>query len=145
MNKILLISLALCFSLLATDTPTRTGTFPDKEMKTQNKEIATLVAKEISSTLPQIIDKYTTLASVKSVDTTLIYTFEINTGVKSDEAIQKEDRSRMKKAVTNGVCQSSKKFLEAGINTSYVYVSAKTKTHLFQFDIAQKDCITSFN
>ncbi|WP_373035971.1 hypothetical protein [Sulfurimonas sp.] len=145
MNKIITISLALCFSLLASDTPTRTGTFPDKEMKAQNKKIAKLVAKEISSTLPQVIDKYTTLASVKNADTTLVYTFEINTGVKSDEAVQKEDRTRMKQAVTEGVCQSSRKFLEAGINTSYVYVSAKTKTRLFQFDIAQKDCSTSLN
>ena len=145
MNKIVLISLALCFSLLASDTPTRTGTFPDKEMKAQNKKIAKLVAKEISSTLPQTIDKYTTLASVKSEDVTLVYTFEINTGSKSDEAIKKEDRTRMKQAVTVGICQSSRKFLEAGINTSYVYVSAKTKAHLFQFDITQKDCTPSLN
>jgi hypothetical protein len=145
MNKIILISLSLCFSLLASNTPTRTGIFPQKEMKSQNKEIAKLVAKEISSTLPQVIDKYTTLASVKSVDATLIYTFEINTGVKSDEAIKKEDRTRMKQAVTQGVCHSSKKFLDAGINTSYIYISAKTKAHLFQFDISQKDCKTSLN
>lgn len=140
MNKIVLISLSLCISLLASDTPTRTGIFPEKEMKTQNKKIAKLVASEITSTLPQIIDKYTTLSSVKSEETTLIYTFEINTGVKSDETVKKEDRTRMRKAVTTGVCQSSRKFLEAGINTSYVYVSAKTKVRLFQFDIAQKDC-----
>lgn len=140
MKKTLLISLSLCTALLASDTPTRTGIFPEKEMKTQNKEIASLVAKEITSTLPQIIDKYTTLSSVKNEDTTLVYTFEINTGVKSDEAIQKEDRTRMREAVTTGICQSSRKFLEAGINTSYVYVSAKTKVRLFQFDIAQKDC-----
>ncbi len=35
-------------------------------MKTQNKEIAGLVVKEISRTLPQIIDEFTTLASVKN-------------------------------------------------------------------------------
>lgn len=145
MNKIFLLSLSLSFSLLASDTPSRTGIFPQKEMKNQNKEIAQLVAKEISSTLPQIIDKYTTLSSVKNKDTTLVYTFEIDTGTKSDETVQKEDRTRMKQAVTTGICQSSRKFLEAGINTSYVYVSAKTKVHLFQFDIAQKDCPASTN
>jgi len=145
MNKTFLILLSLCISLVASDIPTRTGTLPQKEMKSQNKEIASLVAKEISSTLPQVIDKYTTLSSVKSEDATLIYTFEINTGAKSDEAIKKQDRSRMKEAVTTGVCQSSKKFLDAGINTSYVYINAKTKVRLFQFDIAQKDCIASLN
>lgn len=143
MNKIFLISLSLCLTLLASETPTRTGDFPEQEMKSQNKEIAELVAKEISSTLPQIVDKYTTLTSVKSDGTTLFYTFEINTGVKKDEAVRKEDHSRMKKAVTVGICQSSRKFLEAGINTSYVYVSAATKAHLFQFDIKQEDCIAS--
>jgi len=120
---------------------TRTGDFPVHEMKTQNKKIVSLVAKEISQTLPQVIDKYTTLSSVVAKDITLVYTFNINTGSKSDTVVKKEDRSRMKKAVTVGVCQSSRKFLEAGINTSYVYLSAKTKVELFRFDISQKDCI----
>jgi len=47
----------------------------------------------------------------------------------------------MKKAVTTGVCQSSRKFLAAGINTSYSYISAKSKAELFRFDITQADCI----
>ncbi len=142
MHKLLLI-LSLSLPLLASVTPTRTGTFPDKEMKTQNKEIAKLVAEEISDTLPQVVDKYTTLTAIESQDATLVYTFAINTGAKSDETVQKEDHSRMKKAVTRGVCQSSRKFLAAGINTSYIYVSSKTSAHLFQFDITQKDCITA--
>ena len=144
MHKLLLI-LSLSLSLLASETPTRTGTFPDKEMKSQNKKIAHLVAKEISSTLPQVVDKYTTLVSVKSKEATLIYTFEINTGAKSDNTVRKEDHLRMKEAVITGVCQSSRKFIAAGINTSYIYISAKTKAHLFQFNISQKDCITSIN
>lgn len=141
MNKLLLMSVAVCISLLASSTPSRTGDFPDKEMKAQNKKIAGLVSEEISSTLPQVVDKYTTLVSVTNKDTTLFYTFEINTGAKSDETVQKEDHSRMKRAVTIGVCQSSNKFLAAGINTSYLYVSAKTKTLLFQFDITQENCL----
>jgi len=123
------------------DLQMRTDKFPDKEMKSQKKEIVKLVSKEISNTLPQTIDKYTTLVSVNSVNTTLLYTFEINTGAKSDETIKNEDRTRMKKAVTTGICQSSSKFLEAGINTSYIYINAISKAHLFQFDITQKDCI----
>lgn len=145
MNKIFLISITLCLSLFASDTPTTTGNFPDKEMKSQNKEIVKLVAKEISSTLPQIVDKYTTLVSVKDMDTTLLYTFEINTGAKSDETIQKENHSRMEKAVIVGVCQSSEKFLQAGINTSYLYISANTKVSLFRFDITQKKCLEFSN
>ncbi len=148
MKKILLI-ITLFISLtqfgFAQDLKIRTDEFPAKEMKTQNKEIAKLVSAEISETLPQKVDKYTTLVKVTSINTTLLYTFEINTGSKSDEAIKNEDRSRMKRAVTKGVCQSSRKFLQAGINTSYIYISAISKAHLFQFDIKQEDCIKSTN
>jgi len=128
----------------AQDLKMRTEEFPKKELRSQNKDIVQLVSKEISSTLPQKIDNYTTLVSVEGINTTLVYTFEINTGSKSDEAVKNKDRSRMKRAVTKGVCQSSSKFLEAGINTSYIYASAKSKAHLFQFDITQKDCTNNF-
>lgn len=140
MKKLPLIFLALCVSLLASDIPTRTGTFPEKEMKAQNTKIAKLVAQEISETLPQVVNKFTTITEVTSKDSTIIYTFEINTGAKSDETVRKEDRTKMSQAITTGICQSSRKFLEAGINTSYIYISAKTKANLFRFDISQKDC-----
>ncbi len=141
-NILLIISLLLSLTQLsfAEDLKIKNDEFPKEEMKAQKKEIVQLVAKEISETLPQKVDQYTTLISVKSISTTLLYTFEINTGSKSDESIRNEDRSRMKKAVTEGVCQSSSKFLEAGINTSYIYISAVSKAHLFQFDIKQEDC-----
>ncbi len=145
MKRILLVLISIFTLTLASDIPTRTGTFPDKEMKSQNKEIAKLVAEEISSTLPKVVDKYTTLISVKSDNLTLVYTFEIKTGSKSDDTIIKEDHSRMKKAITTGVCQSSNKFLAVGINTSYIYVSAKTSAQLFRFDISQKNCVKSKN
>ncbi len=138
--KIILTLLSLSVSLLATEPKVKTAEFPKEEMKKQNKEIAKLVAEEISNTLPQVVDQYTTLTNIKSVDTTLVYTFEINSGAKSDDSIRKEDHSRMKKAITEGICQSSNKFLAAGINTSYIYISTKSKANLFRFDITQKDC-----
>lgn len=141
MKKTVLLLLALSLCLFSSDIKTRTGEFPAKEMKSQNVEIAKLTAESISKDLPKTIDKYTTLLKVVSQKTTLVWTFEINTGSKSDESVQKEDHSRMKKAVTEGICQSSSKFLAAGINTSYIYISAKTKANLFRFDISQKDCI----
>lgn len=139
---LLLLSISFIYasSQAVSDTPTKTGDFPPKEMKKQKQEIAKLVAQEIADTLPQVVDKYTLLTSVVSKDTTLIYTFKIHTGLKSDETIRKQDRTRMKKAVTKGICQSSRKFLEAGINTSYIYLSAKSNAELFRFDISQKDC-----
>jgi len=112
-----------------------------QDMKVQNRKIAALAAKELSKTLPQTIDKYTKLVDVRNEDLTLVYVFEINTGSKSDETVQKEDHARMQSAVEYGVCRSSKRFLDAQIDISYLYQSAKSKAKLFQFDITQTDCV----
>ena len=116
---------------------------PIEEMQKQKREIVKLSSEEISKTLPQVVDKYTTLTKAEGKDTTIIYTFEINTGAKSDEAVKKEDRTRMQKAVTTGICQSSKRFIDAQINISYIYISANTKVELFRFDVTQADCPVS--
>ncbi len=116
---------------------------PVEEMQKQKREIVKLSSEEISKTLPQTVDKYTTLTKVEGKDTTITYTFEINTGAKSDEAVKKEDRTRMKKAVTMGICQSSKRFIAAQINISYIYIGAKSKAELFRFDVTQADCPVS--
>ena len=113
---------------------------PMEEMQKQKREIVKLSSEEISKTLPQTVDKYTTLTKVEGKDTTITYTFEINTGAKSDEAVKKEDRTRMQKAVTTGICQSSKRFIDAQINISYIYISANSKVELFRFDVTQADC-----
>ena len=112
-----------------------------QELQTQNRKIIALVVQELSKDLPKKIDQYTQFVGIKNEDLTLIYIFEINTGVKSDESIIKEDHTRMKRAVTQGVCRSSQRFLEAQINISYLYQSANTKKKLFQFDITQADCL----
>jgi len=140
MKKIFAL-LLLTISLYSQDIKIQNKEFPTSEMTSQNQKIVQMVVKEISNTLPQNIDKYTDLVDIKAQDTTMLYYFEINTGSKSDENIQKQDHNRMRKAVTMGLCQSSKRFLEAQINISYIYNSAKTKVELFRFDISQKDCI----
>jgi len=112
------------------------------QMQKQNKQIVQLAATEINKTLPQAVDKYTTLTKVEGKDTTILYTYEINTGAKSDETVQKEDKTRMKEAVTYGICQSSKRFLDAQISISYLYISTKSKAELFRFDVSQKDCVS---
>ncbi|DAB30378.1 MAG TPA: hypothetical protein CFH84_04380 [Sulfurimonas sp. UBA12504] len=141
MKKIFLSLLLLAQFSLADDFPKRIEELPQKEMISQNKLIINLFVEEISKTLPKEIDKYTRLSSVTSKDLTLIYIFEINAETKSDEAIQKEDKTRMKNSVTQGICQSSKRFLDAQVNISYLYLSAKTKAELFRFDVTQTDCI----
>jgi len=109
-------------------------------MIAQNQKIAKLAAEEMNKTLPQTIDKYTTLVQIAAKGTVLEYLFEINTGAKSDETVQKEDHARMEKAITEGVCHSSKRFLDAKINITYIYRSAVSKAELFRFDISQEKC-----
>ncbi|WP_151899393.1 hypothetical protein MLC35_10655 [Sulfurimonas sp. NW7] len=117
-----------------------TQEFPLEELKKQNIQIAALAAKEMSKTLPQKVDRYTTVTSIINDKNTLVYTFVIDTGKKSDATVQKEDHSRMQKAITTGVCKTSEKFLLAGIDTLYVYKSEKTGRVLFRFKITQEKC-----
>jgi hypothetical protein len=134
MIKIILSALILNGALFAIDDMA-------KKVKTQNQEIVQLAAKEISSQLPQKIDDFTQLVKLEGVGQTLVYTYEINTGSKSDETVINEDKSRMKKAVTQGICKSSERFLTSGIDISYIYASAKSKKELFRFDVSREDCV----
>ncbi len=141
MKKRLIVGVILLTQcLLATQTPVQSVDMPTKEMISQNQKIVKLAAEEMNKTLPQIIDKYTTLIQIAAKGTTLEYLFEINTGAKSDESVRKEDHARMGKAITEGVCHSSKRFLDAEINIRYIYRSAVSKAELFKFDINKKSC-----
>ena len=106
----------------------------------KKKEVLNLAAAELSKSIPQKIDEYTTLVEIKSDNLTLVYIYEIYTGAKSDEAIQKEDHQRMREAVTIGSCKTSQRFLQSGISIRYFYRSAKSKQKLFVFNINQEDC-----
>ena len=140
--KKLLISMAILLTqtLMATQKPVQTVDMPTKEMISQNQKIAKLAAEEMNKTLPQTIDKYTTLIKISAKGTILEYLFEINTGAKSDKTVQKQDHARMQKAITEGVCHTSKRFLDAKINITYIYRSAVSKAELFRFDISQEKC-----
>ena len=142
MNKILLtLGTLVVMTQLSLSEGIKQQDISPAQMQKQNKQIVQLAATEINKTLPQTVDKYTTLTKVEGKDTTILYTYEINTGAKSDETVQKEDQSRMKEAVTYGICQSSKRFLDAQINISYLYISSKSKVVLFRFDVSQSDCV----
>jgi len=114
--------------------------YPSDKFKEQNSKIIKMVVSEISKSLPQKVDKYTTMTNIRDENLTLIYTFEINTGSKSDKAVIKEDKPRMQKAITKGVCQTSKKFLDADISLAYKYKSATTQKELFTFLITKEKC-----
>ncbi len=127
-------------NLFAQNTPIQYQDVSQAKMQEQNKEIASMAAKELSKNLPQKIDQFTTLQTIQNKNTALLYTFLINDPKKSDEAIIKQDHSRMKKVVVDGICKTSKRFLQAGINISYIYLSAKSKKVLFRFDITKEQC-----
>jgi hypothetical protein len=142
MNKLFLtLGTLVVMTQLGFSTGVQQQELPTEQLKKQNKELVKLAATEINKTLPQTIDTYTTLTKVEGKETTILYTYEINTGSKSDETVQKEDKSRMKEAVTYGICKGSKRFLDAQINISYLYISAKSKVELFRFDVSQSDCM----
>ncbi len=130
----ILVSLLFLTSLLHADDMAQ-------KVKKQNQEVVKLAAQELNEQLPKKIDKYTQLITIKAKNEDLVYTYEINTGDKSDADVIKEDKSRMQKAVTKGICDSSKRFLENGIDISYIYTSAMSKKALFRFDVSQKDCV----
>ena len=126
--------------LIANNLPVKNQDVSPQQLQKQNKQIVQLVAKELSKDLPKTIDKYTTFTKIMANNSNLEYTFEINTGAKSDEAVRKEDRTRMREAVTYGICHSSKRFMDAQITIIYNYISAKSKENLFMFKINQDIC-----
>lgn len=108
----------------------------------QNIEVLKAAVKELSTNLPKKVDAYTQLVDLKAEGENLIYTFEINTGTKSDEAITKEAEERqMNVRVTGGICRSSRRFLDSGIGISYLYRSAAGKKPLFRYDVTRKSCM----
>ncbi len=109
------------------------------KIKLQNQNVLKKAVEGLSKELPKKVDNYTKIVSIKAKDESLIYTFEID-APNSDEEIRNKDRTRMQKAVTQGVCKSSKRFLESDINISYIYISAKSKEKLFRFDIDKSKC-----
>ena len=140
MYKLLFITLLLGSFSHSTETIKEGQEYPIDKLREQNKKIIKMVVEEISKELPQKVDKYTEMTKIRDENLSLIYTFEINTGVKSDEAVKKEDTERMRKNITKGICQSSKRFLDAGVTLIYEYMSASTKKELFTFTMTQKVC-----
>ncbi|MDD5373179.1 MAG: hypothetical protein PHO62_07105 [Sulfurimonas sp.] len=139
--KSFFIALTIMLPLLASAAQIQNKELSPQAIKDQGKEITKLAAEEISKSLPQTVDKYTKLTDAQADNTTLVYIHEINTAPKSDETVKKEDHSRMQKAVTEGTCKTSKRFLEANISIRYIYKSALTKAELFRFDISQESCL----
>jgi len=138
-NK-LLLTLLLALNVFASNTKMQSRELSTKDMKSQNKEIVKLAAAAMNKSLPQTIDKYTTLKTVKADKDTIVYIYELNIAPKTDATVKKEDYTRMKKAITRGTCASSKRFLESNIALRYIYTSKSSKKELFRFEVKQESC-----
>ncbi len=106
----------------------------------QNSEILEMMKSELSKALPKKIDAYTTLIGIEVEQQTLVYVYTINTGVKSDESVRREDMPRMRKTIIRGECRRSKIHFENGMNIEYRYRNATTQTELFRIHISMKNC-----
>jgi len=113
---------------------------PLSKLKIQNRQIVKSASEALSQGLPKRVDRFTSLESVKAKDTTLTFVFSLNVPNKSDEALEKEGKKRMRDRVTRGVCGSYKRFLDADIKVAYHYISAKSKKELFSFSIDKNKC-----
>jgi hypothetical protein len=133
MFKKIILSVILLASGLHADA------IPDK-IKQQNINVVQAAAKGLNKTLPQKIDPYTSLVKLEPKGERLLYIYEINDPSMSDEEISKRGKEKMKAPVIRGICSSSKRFLESGIDITYLYKSAKSKKELFRFDVTKKDC-----
>ena len=139
--KLLISTLLLfCVSSYATDTIKEGKVYPIDKMREQIRQIIKMTVNEVSKGLPQKVDKYTEITKIRDENLTLIYTFEINTGAKSDESVKKEGKARMEKPVSKGICQSAKRFLDAGVTLSYEYLSKSSQKKLFAFTLNKQKC-----
>jgi len=151
MKKIILLALTIIILNANTTTPIKNNlprtvepkaqAKADAQLRIQNKKIIKMVVAEIGKNLPQKIDNYTTFVSITDENLTLVSTYEINTGEKSDEKVRVEDQPRMQEFVVEGICRSSKRFLQADINITYVYKNKTTKVELFRFEVEANNCI----
>ena len=110
------------------------------KMREQNLHVVKKAVEGIRETLPQKVDDYTRMVQIDSNGTRLIYTFEVNAGPKSDETLKREGKERMAPVVRQGICQSARRFLQAGIDISYRYLSKASGNEILRVDVSEKDC-----
>jgi hypothetical protein len=116
------------------------GDLDVSKMREQNLNVIKKAVEGIGETLPQRVDAYTTMVGIDSNGTRLIYTFEVDGGPKSDETLRKEGKVRMAPIIKRGICQSAARFLQAGIDISYRYLSKASKQEILRVDVSEKEC-----
>ena len=110
------------------------------KMRAQNLNVVKKAVEGIRETLPQKVDTYTQMVSIDSKGTALIYTFEVDAGPKSDEALKKDGQTRMAPAIRKGICTNSKRFLQSDITITYRYLNKATQNEILQVTMNRIEC-----
>ncbi len=111
---------------------------PDK-LKEQNLNVVQKAVEGIGETLPQKVDDFTNIVAIDSNGTKLIYTFEVQSGPQSDEAMRQKGE-KMAPRIKKGICMTSKRFLQADISIKYRYISSATKNEILSVDVDKQSC-----
>ena len=109
------------------------------KMREQNVNVVKKAVEGLRETLPQKVDDYTQLVAIDGNGTRLTYTFEVNTGTKSDETMRKEG-TKMAPRILEGICRSAERFMEADIALTYRYINSATHTEVLRVDADKSKC-----
>jgi len=115
------------------------GDLSADKMRAQNLNVVKKAVEGMRETLPQKVDEYTQLVAIDGNGTRLIYTFEVNTGAKSDETMRKEG-AKMAPRILEGICRSAERFMDADISLTYRYISSATRTEVLRVDADKSKC-----
>ena len=116
------------------------GDFEIDKMKMQNLNIVKKAVEGINKTLPQRVDRLTQLIRLDSNGTKLIYTFEVDIKDKNISRVREDAKQNIAPRIKRGICKDSKRFLQAGIDIRYRYISRKSKKELLIVDVDEKSC-----
>jgi hypothetical protein len=109
------------------------------KLREQNLNIVHKAVEGIRETLPQKVDDYTQIIAIDSNGTKLVYTFEVQSGPQNDKAMKAKGK-KMAPRIQEGICMSSKRFLQADISIRYRYISSTTKNEILSIDVDKSSC-----
>ncbi len=109
------------------------------KMREQNQIVVQKAVEGLRETLPQKVDAFTRLIAVDANGTRLIYTFEVNTGAKSDATLRKEG-AKMAPRILAGICHSADRFMQADISLTYRYISSASRAEVLRIDADKSKC-----
>ena len=109
------------------------------KLREQNLIVVQKAVEGIRETLPQKVDKFTQFIAIDSNSTRLIYTFAVDAGPKTDEALRAKGK-KMAQRIFKGMCGSADRFIQADISLTYRYVNKATQTEILRVDADKKLC-----